>query len=580
MKTITGWLNGAIEAAGLFCCRPWLKWPSPPHNLIAHAGLALVNSHSPRSSRIVTEQLLYQLQHARAPFKIADSTGTKLTGSQFLTQVLALRRYLLREVIGLDEKHVGVFLPPSVACVATNVALAFCNRVSVNLNYTVTSATLKTCCETAGLKHVITSRKFMEKVELDVGCPLIYLEDLKDKIRWSDKLSAALNAKLRSTASLHRAMGCDQKRPEDPVTIIFTSGSTGVPKGVVLTHGNIANNVDGIDSAIQLNEKDVVLGILPLFHSFGYTVTMWAAMTLPSAVVYHYSPLDARQIGKLAEQYQTTVLLATPTFLRSYIRRVEPEQFRALNVVVVGAEKMPIPLAAEFEARFGVRPVEGYGTTELSPLVSVNIPPNRAVGNPGQGLREGTVGRPIENVDARVVSLDDDQPLPNGQVGLLEIRGPNVMLGYFKRPDLTREVMHDEWYRTGDMAIVHPDGFIEITGRLSRFSKIGGEMVPHIQIEETIARILGPNEEGTLQAAITAVPDEKKGERLIVLHRPMAISKRELLTRLSQEGLPNLFIPGEDSFLEVEKIPELGSGKLDLKGMRDLAAKHFSRGQA
>jgi acyl-[acyl-carrier-protein]-phospholipid O-acyltransferase/long-chain-fatty-acid--[acyl-carrier-protein] ligase len=236
---------------------------------------------------------------------------------------------------------------------------------------------------------------------------------------------------------------------------------------------------------------------------------------------------------------------------------------------------MPIALASEFEQRFGVRPVEGYGTTELSPLVSVNIPSSRSQTQPGDGLREGTVGRAIENVEARTVSLDDDRPLPPGQVGLLEIRGPNVMLGYYQQPDLTRAVMHDEWYRTGDMAIVHPDGFIEITGRLNRFSKIGGEMVPHIQIEESIAQILGPNEEGSLRAAVTAVPDEKRGERLIVVHTPLPISKRDLLKQLSDAGLPNLYLPSEDSFLEVNAIPELGSGKLDLRGLKDLAQKHF-----
>ncbi len=164
-------------------------------------------------------------------------------------------------------------------------------------------------------------------------------------------------------------------------------------------------------------------------------------MTLPSSVVFHFSPLDARQIGKLAEQFKATVLLATPTFLRNYIRRVEPHQFKTLEVVVVGAEKMPIEVADEFEKTFGMRPVEGYGTTELSPLVSVNIPPSRSA-KPGDGLREGTVGRPIENVFARTVSLDDDSPLPTGQAGLLEIRGPNVMQGYYQRPDLTKDVMH------------------------------------------------------------------------------------------------------------------------------------------
>jgi len=534
-----------------------------------------VKRHRPNSSRLVTEQLIEQLKTSRVPFKIADSMGTKLTGPELLIRTLVLRRYLLREVIEPKESHVGILLPPSVGCVATNLALAFCNRVAVNLNYTASSAVIKACCETAGLKHVITSRKFLEKVGLEVPGSVIYLEDLKDRISWSDKLLAMLNVKLRSASSLNRALDGHLKQAEDPLTIIFTSGSTGVPKGVVLTYGNIASNVDGIETAIRLNEHDVVLGVLPLFHSFGYTVTMWAALTLPSAVVYHYSPLDARQIGKLAAQYQTTVLLATPTFLRNYIRRVEPEQFAKLDVVVVGAEKMPIALASEFEQRFGVRPVEGYGTTELSPLVSVNIPSSRSQTQPGDGLREGTVGRAIENVEARTVSLDDDRPLPPGQVGLLEIRGPNVMLGYYQQPELTRAVMHDEWYRTGDMAIVHPDGFIEITGRLNRFSKIGGEMVPHIQIEESIAQILGPNEEGSLRAAVTAVPDEKRGERLIVVHTPLPISKRDLLKQLSDAGLPNLYLPSEDSFLEVNAIPELGSGKLDLRGLKDLAQKHF-----
>lgn len=533
-------------------------------------------NRSPNSpAPLVTERLIAQLQRARAPFKIADTSGAKLTGPELLIRTLALRRYLLREVLAADETHVGVFLPPGVAAVATNFALAFSNRVSVNLNYTVSSPTLKFCCETADVQHVITSRKFMEKVQLDVGRPLIYLEDLKDKITWTDKALAALNAKLRSPAGLHRALEGDRKGADDPVTIIFTSGSTGVPKGVVLTYRNVANNVDGIDSAIRLSESDVVLGVLPLFHSFGYTVTMWAAMVLPSAVVYHFTPLEARQVGKLAEQYGATVLLATPTFLRNYVRRVEPHQFKTLEIVVVGAEKMPISLAEDFERRFGVRPIEGYGTTELSPLVSVNIPPSRSMADPGEGLKEGSVGRPIKDVEARVVSVDDDTPLPPGEPGLLEIRGPNVMQGYLKRPEQTEEAMHDDWYRTGDMAIIDADGFIHITGRLSRFSKIGGEMVPHIQIEETIAKILGPNEEGTLRAAVTSVPDPKRGERLIVLHTPLPMAKRELLSKLSESGLPNLFLPSEDSFLEVPAIPELGSGKLDLKTMKDIAEAHF-----
>ncbi len=531
----------------------------------------------PASTPVVTLRLLRQLKSGKNEFKVADSTGAKLSNEELLIRTLVLRRYLLREVLGPadEETNVGIFLPPSVPAAVTNFALGLANRVTVNLNYTVSESVLQKCCEAGKLRHVITSRRFMEKLGMKVDVPLVYLEDIKDKISLTDKIFGALNAKLRSADGLHRALGLGRKKHSDPLTIIFTSGSTGVPKGVVLTCGNIESNVQGIDEAIRLHEKDVVLGILPFFHSFGYTVTLWSALSLPCSAIYHFSPLEARPIGKLAAHFGATVMLATPTFLRSYIRRVEPEQFSKLEVVVVGAEKMPLQLAEEFEQRFGVRPVEGYGTTELSPLVSVNIPPKRVGDRKDSGFLEGSVGRPVINVEARVVGVDDDQVLPIGATGLLEIRGPNVMQGYLDQAELTAGVMHDQWYRTGDMAFVDPEGFIHITGRLSRFSKIGGEMVPHIQIEETLTEIVGANEDGTMRVAITAIPDEKRGERLVVLHTELDVRKSELLQKLKAAGLPNLYLPGEDSFVQVPAIPVLGSGKLDLKGMRQVALDHF-----
>ncbi len=531
--------------------------------------------HYDASIPVITLRLIEQLKQCGSRFKTADSTGVKLNGRDLLIRTLALRRYLLREVLAPDEKRVGVFLPPTVPAVAANLALALADRVSVNLNYTVSSAILKQCCEKAGLKHVITSRKFVEKVGLDVGCPTVFLEDIKDRITLGDKLSALLNTRLRTAKGLHRALGLAHQTHDEVVTIIFTSGSTGIPKGVVLNGTNITSNVIGIDDTIHLDEHDVVLGILPFFHSFGYTIALWAGMTLPCSVVYHYSPLEARPIGKLAEDFRATVLLATPTFLRAYLRRIEPQQFQWLEIVVLGAEKMPLDLAEEFEQKFGVRPVEGYGTTELSPLVSVNVPASRS-GTAGLSrIREGSVGLPMTDVAARVVSLENDSPLPVGETGLLEIRGPNVMQGYLDQPELTAKVMHDGWYRTGDVAFLDADGFIHITGRMSRFSKIGGEMVPHIQIEEALSQLVGINEDGTMRVAVTAVPCQKRGERLVVLYTELAMEKSELLKQLSQSGMPNLYLPSEDSFVQVDAIPVLGSGKLDLKGMRDEAEKRL-----
>ena len=236
---------------------------------------------------------------------------------------------------------------------------------------------------------------------------------------------------------------------------------------------------------------------------------------------------------------------------------------------------MPIAVAEEFENKFGVRPVEGYGTTELSPVVSVNVPPSRATTSRPR-LREGSVGIPYSQVEARVVSVDDDQPLPTGQSGLLEIRGPNVMQGYLDRPDLTAEVMHDGWYRTGDMAKIDSEGFIHITGRLSRFSKIGGEMVPHVLVEQTISDVVGLDDEGLQRVAVASVPDEKRGERLVVLHTPgLSLRPSEIIQKLSAHGLPNIYLPGEDSFVEVEAIPMLGTGKLDLKALQQTAKSLF-----
>jgi acyl-[acyl-carrier-protein]-phospholipid O-acyltransferase/long-chain-fatty-acid--[acyl-carrier-protein] ligase len=264
-------------------------------------------------------------------------------------------------------------------------------------------------------------------------------------------------------------------------------------------------------------------------------------------------------------------LLATPTFLRTYLRRCEREEFATLDVVVAGAEKLPIDLCDAFEERFGVRPTEGYGTTELSPLVSVNIPPSRALGGPGEGLKEGTVGRPIPGVRAKVTDLDTGQELGTGQAGMLWIKGPNVMKGYLGREDLTAEVIKDGWYTTGDVAEIDEEGYIRITGRQSRFSKIGGEMVPHIRIEETLNELIGDEEEETLKAVVTAVPDAKKGERLVVLHTALKQTPGQLRKALSERGLPNIYIPSEDSFFLVEEIPVLGTGKLDLRGLKQTA---------
>jgi acyl-[acyl-carrier-protein]-phospholipid O-acyltransferase/long-chain-fatty-acid--[acyl-carrier-protein] ligase len=284
-------------------------------------------------------------------------------------------------------------------------------------------------------------------------------------------------------------------------------------------------------------------------------------------------------IGTLCEQHLATIIMATPTFLRTYLKRCDKSQMKALDLVVVGAEKMPLELAQSFDEKFGVRPIEGYGTTELSPVAAVNVPDNRSAASTQKGTKEGTIGRPLPGTSAKIVDADTGADLGIDQPGLLFIRGPNVMLGYLNHPEKTAEVIRDGWYNTGDIAKIDAEGFITITDRASRFSKIGGEMVPHIKVEELLQKVLadGSDDDQELKAVVTSVPDEKKGERLVVVHKPLNRPVDQVLSELSASGLPNLWIPSRDSFLEVAELPLLGTGKLDLKGLKALALERFGK---
>jgi acyl-[acyl-carrier-protein]-phospholipid O-acyltransferase/long-chain-fatty-acid--[acyl-carrier-protein] ligase len=551
---------------------PPITEPSDPHQ-VRQAVLALgaaATQESSQSMMLVTRSFIRQCKSRKRTPKIADSTGTQLTGGQALMRALILRR-MLKRTLAPDEQYVGLLLPPTVPGFLANVALALDRRISCNLNYTVSSDVMNACIQHAGIKHVITSRKFMEKMGFQLNAQLLYLEDFKERPTLADKAAGFFCSYLLPAGLLDRALGLTRVSPSDVLTVVFTSGSTGTPKGVVLTHANIGSNVEAIDQVIHLRPSDVLIGILPFFHSFGYTVTLWGVGSLDISGAYHFSPLDARQIGKLTQDQKGTLLVSTPTFLRTYLRRCEKEELGSLDVVVCGAEHLPKDLADEFEKKFGVRPIEGYGTTELSPLVSVNVPPSRSSDNFQPDRKEGSVGRPVPGVSAKVTDLDTGLELPAGRPGMLWITGPNVMQGYLHRPDLTSQVIKDGWYQTGDVAVIDEQGFIHITGRESRFSKIGGEMVPHIKIEEEIERLLGASEDGKPQVAVTAVPDPKKGERLIVLHTKLSKPVPELLKGLTKAGLPNLYIPAADSFLEVPELPILGTGKLDLRGIKNLA---------
>jgi acyl-[acyl-carrier-protein]-phospholipid O-acyltransferase/long-chain-fatty-acid--[acyl-carrier-protein] ligase len=547
----------------------------PPQEESAGCGYRPLSPKSlPKQHLTLPRQFLRNCRRVGGRPKVADSTGAALTGNGLLTSTLVLRRILLREVLAADETFVGVLLPPSAGGVLVNAVLPLMRRIAVNLNYTMPSSAINHCIAQCGIRHILTSRRVLEKFKLNLDAQIVYVEDFRAKATLLDKILAWSQSKMPSSI-LERHLGITNVSNDDLLTVMFTSGSTGDPKGVMLSHENIASQIEAIGQAVQLNDNDVAIGVLPFFHLYGYTATLWTVLSLVPQGVYHFDPRDAHEVGKLCRKHGVTVFMATPTFLRIYLRRVQPEDFGTLDSVFGSAERLPKELSDAFEARFGMRPYEAYGCTELSPLVAVNIPPSRNRDSSRPGAREGTVGRPIPGVRVKVVHPEKGEELPTGETGMLMVTGPNVMKGYFKRPDLTAKVIRDGWYVTGDLARIDQDGFIEITGRESRFSKIGGEMVPHVTVEEALQRVLGGDEEH-LMAVVTAIPDSFKGERLIVMHLPIEKSPEQIRRELAVAGLPNLWIPAADSFCQVAEIPVLGTGKLDLRGLKELALAKFS----
>jgi acyl-[acyl-carrier-protein]-phospholipid O-acyltransferase/long-chain-fatty-acid--[acyl-carrier-protein] ligase len=505
----------------------------------------------------------------RHPFRyaMADSQSPKVSFGSALMRTIFLARRLRK--IWAGQKMVGLLLPPSVPGALVNFAAMMLGKVPVNLNYTLSEQALASCIQQCEIKTVISSKAFLEKVKLKVPCELVLLEEHAANPAFGEKLAAFLMAWMLPAGLLARVLGSAKKLElDDLATVIFSSGSTGDPKGVMLSHYNIVSNIEQMEQVFSLNGQDRFLGILPFFHSFGFTGTLWLPAVLGVGAVYHPNPLDAKTIGQLVCDHEVTFLLATPTFLQIYMRGCAPEQFGSLRVVAVSAEKLPERVASAFEEQFGLRPFEAYGSTECAPAVAVNTHDFRSAGFRQVGVKRGKIGHPLPGICVRIVDAETRQPVPAGAPGLMLVRGPNVMQGYLGRPEKTAEVLQDGWYVTGDIATLDEDGFLQITDRLSRFSKIGGEMVPHIRVEEKLHELAGATEQSFV---VTGVPDEKKGERLVVLHKLAEAKWTELAAKLPQLDLPNLWKPRADQCFHVDALPMLGTGKLDLRKIRELA---------
>lgn len=502
-------------------------------------------------------------------FAAADGRVPKIRFGGVLVKTIFVARRLAPLWEG--QEMVGILLPPSVGGALVNYAATLLGRVPVNLNYTASNEVIDSCARQCNLQTVVTSKAFLERFpNMQIPERCLLLEDVLAAPRVGEKIIALLMAWTLPFRVLKKAFGANLSKSDHLATIIFSSGSTGDPKGVMLTHHNILANIRQVTQVFMLGPNDRLLGILPFFHSFGFTVTLWLPLAHRTGVVFHSNPLDAKSISELVGQYRVTFLITTPTFLQAYMRRCSPEHFGSLRVVLVGAEKLPERLSLAFEDLFGIRPLEGYGCTECSPVVAVNSHDFRAPGYHQVGSRRGTIGKPLPGMVARIVDPETMQTLSVNQPGMLLVKGPNVMKGYLGRPEKTAEVLKDGWYTTGDIVAVDEDGFLRITDRLTRFSKIGGEMVPHIKIEEKLQELAEVPEQVFV---VSAVPDEKKGERIIVLHTLPEEKLAPVLEKLAKSDLPPLWKPRSNQFFRVEGLPYLGTGKLDLRALKAKAAE-------
>jgi acyl-[acyl-carrier-protein]-phospholipid O-acyltransferase / long-chain-fatty-acid--[acyl-carrier-protein] ligase len=484
---------------------------------------------------------------------MVDSTAAKLTFGEMLIGAL-----LFRSQIKEDEQQVGVLLPASVGAALVNYAIALAGKTSVNINFTAGKDHLQFVQESCELKTIFTSRAFLEKVGIEATPQMVFVEEVRKTFSGIDKAVGWLKAKFLPSGILARG------EATDVATILYSSGSTGVPKGIMLSHENVLANMDAVAQVYSVNEQDSMLGSLPFFHSFGFVYTLWFPILHGFRVAYHPNPIDAKKIGELADENGVTFLLSTPTFAQGYVKRIEPKQFHALKYVLVGAEKLSPELNEKFKATFGVEMQEGYGCTEMSPVIAVN-----ALDLPGQVRhRDGSVGRPLPGTKIKIVNAETFEEVKPGEPGLLLSGGPSRMLGYWKDPERTKMSLRDGLYVTGDIVRQDEDGFLFITDRLARFSKIGGEMISHGKTEEVARRILPE-----AQIVVCGVPDSSKGERLVLMYVGEADCSAALWKALQESELPAIAVPKKNEIVRVDLLPTLGTGKLDLQKVKKMAAE-------
>ena len=497
-------------------------------------------------------EALVQAQAAYGTNKviIEDQDRKPLTYDGFITATFALSS-LLKRHIG-DDARIGLMLPTSLGGALCFWAMHALGRVPVMINFTAGQANIKAAAQVSGIKTVLTSRRFIENAKLEdlveamrAYVRIVYLDDIRKELSLTDKIYAFAAGKMPLLFA--------KKRSADDIgVILFTSGSFGSPRGVVLSQRNLVANTRQIQAHIALKPEWVAFNPMPIFHSLGLTGGVILPLLAGLRSFQYPSPLHVKQIPGLLRETHASLLFSTDTFVNQYARQGEPEDFRSLEFVVCGAEKVRDETHVLFKTQFGGLPIlEGYGVTECSPVVAVNFPDDNHF---------GTVGKPLPGIETR---LDAVEGIKEG--GRLFVRGPNVMAGYLnpEAPDVI-EAPKDGWHDTGDIVTFDDWGFIKILGRAKRFAKIAGEMVSLTAVERIAEEVWPDN-----RHAVVAISDDKKGERLVLITDHSEADVAGLTNWAKANGTPALAIPKK--ILKVPAVPVLGSGKTDYVTLQKMA---------